>query len=124
MQIAAHKQRSARLISNPDVRVLLTVLVLLLCTLGTVNPGADDALVIVVARDGVVYLEGSVTSIHDLPAGIRDRLHHHSQTVAYIKADRQARIVAINQVLNAIRSAGVDKIYFLVDQRKPQPTAP
>jgi biopolymer transport protein TolR len=83
-------------------------------------PGADkeDAIVVAVQRDGSVYLGLYKLSLEQLPDQIREAVNEGSERKVYIKADMRARYGAVLQVLAAVRSAGIENIGFLVDQRQ------
>jgi biopolymer transport protein ExbD/biopolymer transport protein TolR len=84
-----------------------------------VMPGVDqeDALVIAVTRDGKVYCGADPVSLEQLPIVIRDRLTSGAERKVYLKVDRYARYGVVIGVLAEVRSAGVEKVAFMVEQR-------
>jgi biopolymer transport protein ExbD/biopolymer transport protein TolR len=80
----------------------------------------EDAMVIAVMRDGVVYFGSDRTSPTQLPSKILDRLRDHAvEPRVYIRADRRAFYFNVKEVLDGVRSAGIKRVAFLVDQRRP-----
>jgi len=82
--------------------------------------GADreDAMIVNITRDGKVYFAVDQVNPADLPQKIADRLKDHDvERKVYIKADMRARWGAVKPVLDAVRSAGLMRVAFLVDER-------
>lgn len=85
-------------------------------------PGAnrEDAMVIAVMRDGAVYLGSDKVHPDQLPSKILDRLRDHSvDPRVYIRADGRVFYSNVKEVLDEVRSAGIEKVAFLVNQRRP-----
>ena len=94
-------------------------------------PDADkeDALIVVVMRDGKVYLGSDQISPDLLTDRIKDRIAARSDKRVYVRADARARYGSVVQVGDNVRAAGVDDLGLLTDQRKQagapgSPTAP
>jgi biopolymer transport protein ExbD/biopolymer transport protein TolR len=84
--------------------------------------GADreDAMVIAVMRDGAVYFGSDKVQPSQLPSKILDRLRDHTvERRVYIRADARVWSRTVKEVLDGVRSAGVERVAFLVDQRGP-----
>lgn len=84
-------------------------------------PSADreDAIKVVITRDGKVFFGPEHINPADLPQKIVDRLKDRgTERKVYIVADMRARWGSVKPVLDGIRSAGVLRIAFLVDQRR------
>jgi biopolymer transport protein TolR len=83
-------------------------------------PGAnrEDALTIAILRDGQVYFGTSRTRPGDLPAQIRKGVSDGAEKKLYIRADARVRYQTVREVLDAVRSSGVEKVAFLVYQRR------
>lgn len=73
----------------------------------------EDALIIVIMRDGKVFFGNERATAEELPAKIEERLSHGAERKVYIKADARARYGAVRIVLGAVRSAGVEKIAII-----------
>ena len=75
--------------------------------------GRDDAIVIAVQRDGSIYLETQRLTREELTRKISERIHQGAPMPVFIQADARCRYFAVEQVLNAVRAARVEKIAFL-----------
>lgn len=82
-------------------------------------PGAnrEDALTVVILRDGSIYSGKGRTKPGDLPEQIREGVGRGAEKKIYIRADARVRYRTVLEVLDAVRSAGVERIAFLVYQR-------
>jgi biopolymer transport protein ExbD/biopolymer transport protein TolR len=89
-------------------------------------PDADkeDALLIAVMRDGKVFFGTDPISVDDLTQKIRDRLANRTDKRVFIKADARAKFGSVVQVVDNVRSAGVDQLGLLTDQKKSGALAP
>ncbi|MFZ0808128.1 MAG: biopolymer transporter ExbD [Candidatus Sulfotelmatobacter sp.] len=88
----------------------------------------EDALLVSITRDGKVYFGSEQIQVDSLTQKVKDRMASHPQDrEVYVKADMRARYGSVVQVVDAVRSAGVDDLGLLTDQRKsatPPPPAP
>ncbi len=84
-------------------------------------PGAlrDDVMQVSISRDGRVYF-GSEQIVPAYMAGkIQARLTDRDvERKVYIRADARARYGTVKTVLDGVRSAGILRVAFLVDQRR------
>ncbi|HEY1263983.1 MAG TPA: biopolymer transporter ExbD [Terriglobales bacterium] len=89
-------------------------------------PDADkeDALLVAVMKDGKVYFGNDQINVDDLTNKIKDRIANKTDKIVYVKADARARFKAVVDVVDNVRSAGVDQLGLLTDQKKPTPGAP
>jgi len=80
-------------------------------------PGAlkEDALKVVVTRDGTIYFREHRTALEDLPDEIREGLRNGAERKVYIEVDARAKYGGVPAVLDKIRLAGVEKIAFLTE---------
>ena len=83
-------------------------------------PDADkeDAMLIAVMRDGKVFFGTDRIDVADLTQKIRDRLANRTDKRVFIKADARAKFGAVVEVVDNVRSAGVDQLGLLTDQKK------
>jgi len=89
-------------------------------------PGAlrEDAMKVTIRRDGKVYFGSDQINVIDLPAKVLDRLKDRGvERKIYVVADMRARWGTVKMVLDGVRSAGIIRVAFLVDQR-PVPILP
>lgn len=87
-------------------------------------PGAyrDDALLVAVERDGRVWFNTDQVTPDQLPAKLRERVSRGAERRVYIRADRRCKYGKVVQVLDSVRSAGIEDIAFLVEERKATST--
>jgi len=85
----------------------------------------EDALLVSITRDGKVYFGSEQIQVDSLTQKVKDRMASHPQNrEVYVKADMRARYGSVVQVVDAVRSAGVDDLGLLTDQRKSATPAP
>ena len=89
-------------------------------------PDADkeDALLVAVMRDGKVYFGSDRIEPDKLTEKIKDKLSNRTDKTVYVKADARAKFGNVVEVVDDVRSAGVDKLGLLTDQRKPLANQP
>ena len=89
-------------------------------------PDADkeDALLVAVMRDGKVFFGTDPIKVDDLTDKIKDRLANRTDKRVFIKADARAKFGSVVEVVDNVRSAGVDQLGLLTDQKKPGALTP
>ncbi|HEY1270902.1 MAG TPA: biopolymer transporter ExbD [Terriglobales bacterium] len=89
-------------------------------------PDADkeDALLVAVQRDGKLFFGQDPIKLEDLTQKIRDRLANRVDKRVFIKADARAKFGAVVEAVDNIRSAGVDQLGLLTEQKKSGALAP
>jgi biopolymer transport protein TolR len=78
----------------------------------------DDALLIVVMRDGQVFFGTDRVSLDDLTNRVKDRLANKVDKTVFIRADMRAKYGSVVDVVDNVRSAGVDDVGLLTEQTK------
>ncbi len=78
----------------------------------------DDAIILVVMSNGRVFWRKDPISIDDLRPQLRYRLERNPYAQVFLAVDARASYAEVSTVLAAVRSAGVERVVFLVDQRK------
>ena len=86
----------------------------------TQMPDADkeDALLVAITRDGKVFFGNDQIAPDQLTNKIKDRLVNRLDKRVFVKADARARYGAVVDVVDNVRSAGVDQLGLLTEQRK------
>ncbi len=90
-------------------------------------PDADkeDALIVAVMRDGKIYFGSDQIVADQLTQKIKDRIANRTDKRVYIRADARAKYGSVVEVVDNVRSAGVDDLGLLTEQRKTnQPASP
>ena len=80
----------------------------------------EDAMVVAIFRDGKVFFGNDQTTAGQLSSQIQKRLNASPERKVYLKADFRARYGNVAEVVDAVRSAGIGNIAFLVEQRRTQ----
>jgi len=85
----------------------------------------EDALLVSVMRDGTVYFGSDKVAPDSLTGKVKDRLTNRTDKRVYVKADARAHYGKVVEVVDSVRSAGVDDLGLLTEQRKSAtPNAP
>jgi biopolymer transport protein TolR len=84
-------------------------------------PGAlrEDALRVVVTRDGRFYLGNQGVAPEELPGHIRVGIGGGGEARVYILADARVQYGEVKMVLDQIRLAGVENVGFLTEIVRP-----
>src|SRR5215467_7184071 len=89
-------------------------------------PDADkeDALLVAVNRDGKVFFDSQIVSPEELTQKVKERVSTRAKKQVFVRADARARYKWVVEVVDDVRSAGVDQLGLLTEQRqnpnKPQ----
>ena len=83
-------------------------------------PDADkeDALLISIMRDGKIYFGSDRVDADQLSQKVKDRLANKVDKRVFIKSDARARYGNVVDVVDNVRSAGVDDVGLLTEQNK------
>ena len=86
-------------------------------------PDADkeDALLIVVMRDGQIFFGTDRVNVDDLTNKVKDRLSGKVDKRVFIRADVRAKYGSVVDVVDNVRSAGVDDVGLLTEQKQAGP---
>jgi biopolymer transport protein ExbD len=81
---------------------------------------AEDAVIVAVTRDGKLYLSPGNTQVtaDRLPNKVKDFLDKATdvnRTTVYVKADSRAQYKNVEDVVDNLRAAGIEKIALLTD---------
>jgi biopolymer transport protein ExbD/biopolymer transport protein TolR len=78
----------------------------------------EDAILIAITRDGRAFLSPGNTLIaaDQLPGKVKDLQQNRTDKTVYIKADARARFASVTDVMDNLRSAGVDTIGLITEQ--------
>jgi biopolymer transport protein ExbD len=75
----------------------------------------DDALTVMLARDGTIYFGGARVANEDLPEQLRLRLRSSAQHKVFLVVDQRAKFWDVSVVLDDVRRAGIWDIAFLTE---------
>ena len=85
-------------------------------------PDADkeDALLVAVTRTNQIFFGNDlINDAGQLTDKVRDRLQNKTDKRVFIKADARAKYGTVVTVVDNVRSAGVDQVGLLTEQKKP-----
>jgi biopolymer transport protein ExbD len=137
-----HKKRMADVNSDINVTPMVDVMLVLLIIFMVVTPllqktisvnlaktdnpvqmpeaDKDTALVVAIMRDGKVYLNADQVTPETLTDKVKSALASRTDKRIFVKADAGARYGDVVDVVDDVRSAGVDQLGLLTEQRKPR----
>jgi biopolymer transport protein ExbD/biopolymer transport protein TolR len=122
---------------TPMVDVMLVLLIIFMVITPMLQPGravelarttnpiemADankaDALVVAVMHDGRIFLGNEQVTGTVLAQEVKERLSNRSDKTVYVRSDARARYKFVVDAVDDIRSAGVDQLGLLTEQRQP-----
>jgi len=85
----------------------------------------EDAILIAVTRDGRAFLSPGNMMIHaeDLGPKVKDLQANRNDKTVYIRADARSRFASVTDVIDNLRTAGVDSVGLITEnipgKRKP-----
>jgi len=78
----------------------------------------EDALLVAITRDGKIFFGSELMPSADaLTAKVKDRVAARTDKTVYVKADARAKYGKVVEVVDNVRSAGVDQLGLLTEQR-------
>ena len=133
-QKAAPAQSSPNVIPLADVMLVLLIIFMVITPMlskgvsvdlvMTNNPVAmqdadkEDAVLLAVTRDGKVFLGSTPVEADQLTQKVRDLLAGQLDKTVYLKGDARAPYARVVEVVDNVRSAGVDNIGLLTEKIK------
>ena len=76
----------------------------------------DDAIIVAVTRDGTLYLGNTKINKEEITGQIKDRIANKLDKTVYVKSDARAKYGTVVEVVDEIRSAGVDQLGLLTEK--------
>ena len=134
------RNEGAKINSNinvtPMVDVMLVLLIIFMVVTPLLRPGPpvemakaenprqmpdadrDDTLLVAINREGHVFFGNEEINTAELAQRIRDRLANRADRKVFVKADARSRYGLVAGVVDNVRSAGVDELGLLTEQRR------
>jgi biopolymer transport protein ExbD/biopolymer transport protein TolR len=83
-------------------------------------PDADkeDAIVVAITRDGGVFLGQNKVALSELGGQVRDKLADKPGKTIFVRADARAQFRAVEDAIDAVRTAGVDDVGLLTQKKE------
>ncbi len=79
------------------------------------NAEKEDAIVVAITRDGKTFLGTTLTPADQLGPKVKDLLANRLDKMTYVKADRRSIYKKVVDVVDNLRSAGVDQLGLITD---------
>jgi biopolymer transport protein ExbD/biopolymer transport protein TolR len=76
----------------------------------------EDAVLVAITRDGSVFLGRTRTEGSDLGTQVSDVVSNRIDKTVYVKADARARYERVVEVVNILRTGGVDQVGLLTEK--------
>jgi biopolymer transport protein ExbD len=77
----------------------------------------DDAMRVMLSRDGTIYFGNAKVTSGDLAEQIRQHLERGAEHKAFLIVDQRSRFGDLSVVLDEVRHAGICNIAFLAEFR-------
>jgi biopolymer transport protein ExbD len=84
----------------------------------------DDAIVVAITSDGKIFLGNTSVNKEDLTGQIKDRISNRLDKTVYVKSDARAKYGRVVEIVDEIRSAGVDQLGLLTEKNQKGPSTP
>lgn len=129
MAMDASSQREASAIAQinvtPLVDVMLVLLVIFMVTAPIIQqgvqvnlpqaksnaiPGAEEHLVVTVAKNGKIYLNDNALSLAELGQKLRAIRNLQADKQVYLRADQEVRYGLVMKTIAEIKQAGIEKL--------------
>jgi biopolymer transport protein TolR len=78
----------------------------------------EDALLVAVNRDGKVFFDSQIVSPEELTQKVKERVASRTKKQVFVRADARAHYKWVVEVVDDVRSAGVDELGLLTEQRQ------
>ena len=81
------------------------------------NANKEDAIVLAVTRDGNTFLGADKVVVEEIGAKVTAKLENKTDKEVYMRADIRANYGKVMDVVDAIRSAGVNQLGLLTEKK-------
>jgi biopolymer transport protein ExbD/biopolymer transport protein TolR len=78
----------------------------------------QDAVTVAITRDSRVYFGQDQTTLADLGSKVADALQNKTDKTVYFRADQRAHYGTVEDAIDAVRTAGVEEIGLLTENRE------
>lgn len=85
----------------------------------------EDAIIVAVTRDGKVYLSpgNQMVAVDQLAGKVKDLQANRTDKTVYLRGDARARYSGITDVVDNLRTSGVDQLGLLTEEIKDKKKA-
>ncbi|MCI0350080.1 MAG: biopolymer transporter ExbD [Acidobacteriales bacterium] len=78
----------------------------------------EDAVLVAVTRDGKIFLGSEQVVLDSLTSRVKSALEKKTDKKVFVKSDARAKYGYVVDVVDNVRSAGVDQLGLLTEQKK------
>jgi len=121
---------------TPMVDVMLVLLIIFMVVTPLLRPGPpvemvraenpvqmpdadkEDTLLVAINREGQVFFGNEEITTDGVAQKIKDRLANRADRKVFVKADARSRYGVVVEVVDSVRSAGVDDLGLLTEQKR------
>jgi len=117
----AYKPQVGAQMAAPNVIPMADIMLVLLIIFMVVTPmlqDKDDAVVVAITSDGNIYLGNTRIQKEDISGLVKDHLASRLDKIVYVKSDARAKYGRVVEVVDEIRSAGVDQLGLLTQKNQ------
>lgn len=82
------------------------------------NASKQDAVTVAITRDSKVYLGQDQVNVSDLGSKVASLLENKTDKTVYFRADERAHYGTVEDAIDAVRTAGVEEIGLLTENRQ------
>ncbi|MGH9586111.1 MAG: ExbD/TolR family protein [Acidobacteriaceae bacterium] len=82
------------------------------------NASKQDAVTVAITRDNKVYLGQDQVTMDTLGSKVADKIQNKTDKTVYFRADARSHYGTVEDAIDAVRTAGVEEIAFLTDNRE------
>ncbi len=134
-----HRDEGKKVNSNINVTPMVDVMLVLLIIFMVITPmltnkvnvtlartanattmddaNKEDAVIIAVTRDSKIFLGQDQTTLEQLGSQVKDRLGDKPSKIVYFRADARAHYGTVEDAIDSVRTAGVEEVGLLTEQR-------
>ena len=76
----------------------------------------EDAVLLAITKDGKIYLGAEQIALEKVKEAVQDRIAARSNKTVYIKSDARAKYGRVTELVDEVRTTGVDQIGLLTDK--------
>ena len=84
----------------------------------------DDAIVVAITSDGTIYMGNTRIQKEEITGTVKDRISSRLDKTVYVKSDARAKYGRVVEVVDEIRSAGVDQLGLLTQKNQNAKSTP
>ena len=84
----------------------------------------EDAVLIAITKNGGIFLGSNKVEADQLTTLVQDKLSKKTDKRVFVKADAHAKYGVVVDVVDDVRTAGVDQLGLLTEQKRPETPPP